>query len=349
MLSVVYAINSPANEEVVLTEVVNSAITFLLYMCFYVIFVTSKHSELRIFFFTSLVVISCALFYVMFFGLNPANLNVRKGGFSGNPNIAATSLKFLGLCLLILMSKHIKIRNGVLIFIILAIFMTFSRSGLIGIALIAVLMIFNEWKPKFRFSALKFITSGFKILIAFFLIYFVLSISAEYLQQEIPALNEGDAKARVDLLLGKSASGVIATNDDNNSYGRKNLTIMYTNEFMDDPLGHGTGYSSDFDIKLQDTHNVFLKMAVNYGFVGFILILGFFISSLNNAIKTNNYFYFVFTLILLTEGLASHNMFFERPLLLSLAMMDSILYSDKNSNFLNINQYETKQQHTGTI
>lgn len=338
ILSVVFAINSPANKEVILTEVVNSFISILLYICFYVVFVTSKPLDTRIFFFSAIFIITCGLIYDMFVGLNSANLNVRKGGFSGNPNIAAASLKFLGLCLLILMNKHKTTRNGLLIFVILGIFMTFSRSGLIGIVLIAVLMILNEWKAKFNFSALAFITSSFKVIAALFFIYFVLVFSAEYLQQEIPALNQGDAKDRVDLLLGKSES--LGTNDDNNSYGRKNLTIMYTNEFMDEPLGHGTGYSADFDIKLQDTHNVFLKMGINYGFIGFILIMFFFITSLNNAIKTDNYFYFVFILVLFADGLTSHNIFFDRPLLISFALMDSLLHSNKNYKILKSISYE---------
>ncbi len=331
ILSVAYSLKEGPSTEAIMTELINAVITLLFYFFVLILFSRSKDKVIRWFLFASLICIIGSLLYDMFVGLDAMNEDLRKGGFAGNPNIAASAMKLLGLCLIYLYRENKLIRTLLLVFVVLSVFMTFSRSGMLGIVLMSFFLLLNNWKSKIDIN-LKTVTQAFiKIVLSFVLIYTVLLTATNYLKKEIPEFGMGDAAKRIDMLLGR-ASSTTGTRDDQGKYGRKGLLKIYINKFRENPFGYGTGHTSDKLINVKDTHNFYLKMAVNYGIIGLVILLMFFFISAKRSIQYDNYYYLIFTIVIMAECIASHNVLQERPTLIALAFFDSRLYRFNKSD-----------------
>jgi hypothetical protein len=269
----------------------------------------------------------------MFFGLPTSNIKLigqaRKGGFAENPNVAASAVKFLALGLLFLFRKVKTMRIIVLSLAFSSIFLTFSRSGLISILMIMILIIMNEWKVYFNLKVSRYIITAFKMVFILAFFYSVLLVFADFIRAEVPAFREGDASERLDLLTGKGKVE-ITSKDDNSNYGRKTLVLNYLNDFYSNPFGLGTGYCSDKGINLKNTHNFYLRVAVEFGIVGLLIFIAYIVKSIRLALVSNNFFYFVFILLILFECFTSHFLFQEKPIIIILALMDANLFFKNN-------------------
>lgn len=333
VLAAIYAIWPYASGASIMTDLVNAVITLLLYLFTYILFSRSKDYELKLFLILALLVLISSLLYDNFVGL-PGEFEeeLRKGGFAGNPNIAASAIKFLGFGLLYLYRKNIAIRWVILVVLILSVFLTFSRSGMLGMIILTFFLLLNNWNDKFDIHAGTIFKAASKLIIAFTLLYTILLTTVDYLKQEIPSLKYGDAGRRIDMLLGKSNGLSSGTRDDQGKYGRKGLLIYYVDKFTSNPFGYGTGYTADKSINKKDTHNFYLKAAINYGIFGLLLVLGFFAVSFKLSISFNSYYYSVFIFIFMVECIASHSVFVEKPTIIALAFMDSVLYASKRKS-----------------
>lgn len=326
IIGLVYSLKEGPSTEAIMTELINAVITLLFYAFTLILFSRTDDKLIKWFLFASMFCIIGSLLYDMFVGLDAMNEDLRKGGFAGNPNIAASAMKLLGLCAIYLYRENKTARTLLLVFVVLSVFMTFSRSGMLGIVLMAFFLLLNNWKSHIEINA-KTVTQAFaKMILSFVAIYMVLLTATNYLKQEIPEFGMGDAAKRIDMLLGRATS-TTGTRDDQGKYGRKGLLKLYIKKFRENPMGYGTGHTSDKLINLKDTHNFYLKMAVNYGIIGLLILLTFFFISAKKSIQYDNYYYLVFTVVIMAECIASHNILQERPTLIALAFFDSKLYN----------------------
>lgn len=339
VLSIVFANVSDARPGVMLTVIVLSIISLLLYTFSTHFFRMSNRFYLGFFLVVAFLTLAGSLWYDTFKGLPVATDltkgNIRKGGFGENPNTAASGLKFLGLALLFFFRDKLFWRYFFLTLTVASVFLTFSRSGIISILIIIMALTLNNWKPYFNLSAISTLTKGAKAAVLLVLVYAFLFISVDFLQARIPQLREGDIAVRIDQLLGRGDQGV-TNSDDNSTYGRNTLRKKYTRKFLDNPVGHGTAFATDPMLNLMGTHNYYLNVAVDYGFIGLLLFLYYLFRCIKIAFQKNQYYHFVLGLLLLFEGLISHGMFEERAILLTLAFFDSFLYpyqlKTKNEN-----------------
>jgi hypothetical protein len=329
ILSILYGVNDTVSIESIQQSIVLSLITLLLYSFCLILFVKSNPKETGFFILIGLTVMGASIWYDMFIGLPFTDLKLigsaRKGGFAENPNVAASAVKFLGLGLLLLYREKKTMRTIILVLTISSVFLTFSRSGLLSIFMAMVLLILNEWKIYFNLKMSHFFKVTIKMVIIFGVFFMLLLVFADIIKEEVPAFREGEAAERLDLLTGKSKAGVISK-DDEGSHGRQGLVLSYLNVFYTNPFGIGTGYCSDKTLNLKNTHNYYLRVAVEFGIIGLFILGGYLFKSIKLAITKNNYYYFVFIILILFECMISHFLFQEKPLVVILALMDANLY-----------------------
>lgn len=340
LISLVYTVPTKADSSIVTTIITLEILSILLYLFAFQIFKSESAKLVQIFIASSFIILAGSVWYDFFIGLPKYNLDlaqsVRKGGFAENPNQAASGIKFMGLGLLLLVYKNNLIKIITVFFLVVTIFLTFSRSGTVSIVLILILGTMNSWQPTFKLTAIGQFKSIIKIFLLFSLIYTLLASFAEIIKMEFPAFTRGAAGARMELLLGNSEQ-VIFEEGDEGELSRTGLFKSYLNDFMDNPFGLGTGYSSDKAFNPLKTHNYYLYMAVDYGIIGLIVFIAFLSQKLMAAFRNDHYYYFIFALLLIVEGLISHSIFVERSLLICLAFFDSQIYLKKKIQLINEN------------
>lgn len=333
IISIFYTIPSKADPSIITTIISLEVLSILLYLFTFQFFRSEDKKLILVFVTCSFIVLAGSVWYDFFIGLPKYSLDlaqsVRKGGFGENPNQAASGIKFLGLGLLLFIHKNNLLKTITIFFLVTTIFLTFSRSGTVSIVIILILGTMNNWQPKFKLTLLGQFKSLIKIVFLFSMIYILLLSFAEVIKREFPAFTRGAAGARMELLLGNSDE-IIFEKDDDNELSRTGLFKKYLNDFMNNPFGFGTGYSSDKAFNRLKTHNYFLYMAVDFGIIGLLVFIVFLIGKLIASYRENQYYYLIFTILLIIEGLISHSIFIERSLLISLAFFDSQIYLNKN-------------------
>lgn len=334
ILSLIFGLKQVANTSVLITVIVLSLIALFLYWFAFYFFLNINKKQIRVFLMLSFLILSTSIWYDTFVGLPQFNQSLfpslRKGGFAENPNQGASGIKFLALALLLFYRDNKLMRNIILVISMSTVFITFSRSGLVSMMILIILLLLNNWKVNFNFKITYTFSMAIKSVIFFTILYIVMLNLANFIQQEIPAFSEGEAADRIAMLTGKGDKKVI-NEDDTGKYGRKSLLNKYLNDFYDNPMGIGTGFAHDESLNLRNTHNYYLLSAVEYGVIGLLVYLYFLFSSFRHSLKSNNFYYFVFCIFMVFEGLISHSVFQERTIILCLALMDSQIYSEQNT------------------
>lgn len=329
-LSLVYSPVSKASSTVIIEKISLNAITLLMYLVAVHFFRTENAKLIRLTLIASVVVLGGSVIYDFLVGLpvfgEATTSNVRKGGFGENPNQAATGIKFLTLAALVYLTEKVKLRYLTIAVMFLSVFLTFSRSGLLSIVLIMAMGVMNNWQNNFQQSLSSMLSRSLK-MVAFFLMLFVLLLAlADAIRANFPQFTRGDAGKRLDLLTGqidKEDFEHQATEG-----GRTDLVFIYLDEFLAYPFGYGTGHSSD---KLANgnklnTHNYFLYLGINLGIVAIFSYLYYLVLSMRLSIKHDQYFYFVFAMLFALEGIFTHNLLHERPIIICLALFDGTIY-----------------------
>ncbi|CDF79992.1 O-antigen ligase like membrane protein [Formosa agariphila KMM 3901] len=341
LFSIIYTSFSSAPIDTIITEITLNIITILIYI-FTVQFFRSENKKI-IFavFFISFLILSSSIWYDLFFGL-PKHTQaledlVRKGGFGANPNRAAAGLKFLSLGALYFLQRNNLKRNMFILVMVASVFITFSRGGLVSILFIIILGYTNNWDTKFNINFQKLMKNTFKMIMVLASLYIGLLVFADYIKEKFPIYAAGSAGERLDYLLGKGDSTTLS-DDVGSGNGRGDLVIKFANEFMSHPLGQGTAYSSDIRIFPQNTHNFYLFIGVNYGFIVLIIYLIYLLYSLKLSFTSNNFFYFILVLLLLFEGIVSHYFLYIRAVIICIAFFDSVIIfkqkEDYQQNFI---------------
>lgn len=331
IFSIVYAAFSPAETTVIKTDISLSIITLLFYVFSVQFFRTEERWLVFLVMFLAFLTLAGSVWYDFIFGLPKYNIKlaeaVRKGGFSENPNQAASGIKFLALGVLVFLHKFKTKKNLFIAALVISVFLTFSRSGIVSVILILIFGTANSWNTKFTITMPVLFKSLFKMAFLFTGLYLGLILFAGIIKDNFPAFTMGSAGDRIDLLLGKRKGSVIK--EDIGSGGRGDLLFMYIDKFVKNPLGHGTGYTSDQRLFPLNTHNYYLFLAVNYGFLALIVYIVYLWAGFKLALKQDEFYYIIFLALLFFEGLISHSIYFERALLISLAFFDSLIYKKK--------------------
>ncbi|WP_340155443.1 O-antigen ligase family protein [uncultured Winogradskyella sp.] len=330
LLTILYSVFTKASEEVIITEISLNFITLLLYIIAVHFFRTESKPLVTTVIIVGLLLCGGSVVYDLMFGLPNQSLklaqSVRKGGFGENPNQAASGIKFLALCALVLIWNKKYARFFVLTFLLITVFVTFSRSGLVSVFFILALGAINNWSNQFQKNPVAMILSFFKLIVLFIFIAISLVVLANVIRANFPQFTRGEAGKRLDLLTGQSEASNISS--DAIEGGRGTLLLEYFDEFKQNPLGLGTGYSSDKKAnggKL-NTHNYYLYLAVNLGFLALLLYIIFNAYNIRLAFKHNQFYYLIFTLLFFLEGFFTHSIFHERSILVCLAFFDSQIY-----------------------
>lgn len=344
-ISMVFAAFSNASSDVIITEIALNFITLFLYVIAVQFFRTENKSLVTAVVVMGLLVSGGSVMYDFLVGLPSYSLklanSVRKGGFGENPNQAASGIKFIALAALVNLTETKILKSVVITFLLIAVFLTFSRSGLVSVFFILVFGAMNNWSNKFPKDPSVLVQNSFKLILLFAVLYISLIAFSNVIRTNFPQFTRGEAGKRLDLLSGKSDKSNISS--DAIEGGRADLVFVYIDEFMQNPFGYGTGYTSDKKAngdKL-NTHNYYLYLAVNFGYIAFIVYLIYIAYNVRLAFKHNQFYYLIFTILFFLEGFFTHTIFHERPIVLSLAFFDSIIYR-KSLNSSNISKTITQ-------
>jgi hypothetical protein len=337
-LSIVYAAITKASFTVIIEKISLNAITLLLYL-YAVQFFRTESKKIVIFVLViSLFILGGSVLYDFSIGLPKYSKalagSVRKGGFGENPNQAASGIKFLALAALVYISDTKTLKYFVIIFMLFTVFLTFSRSGLLSVIMILGFGSLNNWHYNFKTTASVLFSRSMKLLILFAVLWISLLALSNVIRNNFPQFTRGEAGKRLDLLTGQSKSNDLQK--EAISGGRGDLLISYFEDFMENPLGYGTGYSSDKKAnngKL-NTHNYYLYLGVNLGFIALVIYLIYVVYNVKFAYNHDQFYYFIFALLFLLEGFFTHSIFYERPIIICLAFFDSLVYR-KNTTVAN--------------
>lgn len=336
-LSIIYSAVSHASNEIRIEKIALNAITLFMYIFTVQFFRAEKRWLIFLVVFLSFLTLAGSVWYDFFIGLPKYSTNledmVRKGGFGENPNQASSGIKFLALCVLVFLYKYNTKKIIFIAAMVVSVFLTFSRSGIISVVLILIFGTANSWNTHFKITLPILFKSLFKMAFLFVGLYLGLVFFAGIIKDNFPAFTRGAAGDRLDLLIGKSDSGGISE-DMGSGGGRGDLLFKFIDDFIDNPLGYGTGYSSDKRYNPLNTHNYYLYLAVNYGILALILYLVYLWYGFKLSIRRDQFYYLIFIIMLVFEGLISHSIFHERSILICLAFFDSQIFNTifKNSN-----------------
>ena len=328
-LSVVYSAVSVAPTENIIKDITLNIFTVILYVYVVHFFRTEDQKLVFLTVFTAFAVLALSVWYDYMVGLPKFSKNIedmaRKGGFGENPNQASSAMKFLALCVLVYLQNNKVKRSFFIIAVVASIFMTFSRSGIISVILILIFGTANSWSASFKINPVSLFKSSFKMIILFSILYVGLVMFAGIIKSQFPELARGAMGDRIDLLLGKSEGSVVGE-DIGSGGGRGDLLFKFLDKFAKNPLGYGTSYTSDSRYTTHNTHNQYLYYAVNLGFVALLAYLIYLFVSIKLSLKHDQFYYLIFIVLLMFEGLVTHAIFFNRSLLISLAFIDSLIY-----------------------
>ncbi|WP_225036346.1 O-antigen ligase family protein [Winogradskyella sp. SM1960] len=328
-LTIVYSAVSTAPYEKIITQIVLNIFTLVMYVFVVHFFRTEDKKFVLLVVFSAFTVLALSVWYDYIIGLpkftEALEGMARKGGFGENPNQASSALKFLALCVLVYLQTNKTQRLLFIIIMIMSVFMTFSRSGIISIILILILGTANNWGSQFKINPLSLFKSSFKMIFMFFFLFVGLVFFAGIIKREFPELAKGAMADRIDLLTGQSEGNVIAE-DVGSGGGRGDLFLKFLDKFIKNPLGYGTSHTSDMRYTTHNTHNQYLYYAVNLGFIALLIYFIYLAVSVNLSIKNDQFYYLIFIVLLMFEGLVAHSIFFNRCMLISLAFFDSLIY-----------------------
>ncbi|WP_299122879.1 O-antigen ligase family protein [uncultured Winogradskyella sp.] len=329
-LSLVYSAKSPVSTDVIITEIVLCLFTLVMYVFLVHFFRTESKNLVFLVIFSSFAVLALSVYYDYFVGLPKFSASleamVRKGGFGENPNQAASAMKFLALCVLVYLQQNKAKRSLFIVVMVMSVFMTFSRSGIISIALILILGTANSWSAKFKINPASLFKSSFKMVFLFAFLYVGLVFFAGILKSEFPELARGGMADRIDLLTGQSKGSIIAEDSGTGGGGRGDLLLIFLDKFMKNPIGYGTAYTVGSSDSHLNTHNYYLYLAVNLGFLALLFYLIYLFVGIQISFKSDQFYYLIFIALLMFEGLISHYIFYNRSMLICVAFFDSLIY-----------------------
>ncbi|MEL6441233.1 MAG: O-antigen ligase family protein [Cyanobacteria bacterium J06621_8] len=325
LASIVFLTQLP---ELQLLEDIVRSIMFLLLML--VIFsqhpLALKWAKLTIL----LVTIANILMYVYEF-FNPLAFYIeqhaagRASGFYHNSNMAGNTV-ILGMILSIDLVKP-KYRSFYALFSFLGVVATFSRSAIIGCFIVTLLFMVIKVIP--RYQVPLFFLSGFMIIS----ILATQSNSFLYLKNDDGVnLFTEDSLARVEFLY-DPLSQADSSKDSRLKHADKAWEKFARHPFLGNGLGSGQNSRMIGSLgTAQRSHNIYLDLMVEYGFLGALLYPGLVFASVwkvQGELKKQAIVLVVFFLI---WGFFSHTVLSATNVLLSYAFMANLAQQNRSSS-----------------
>lgn len=235
------------------------------------------------------------------------NIFGRAAGFYMNPNNAGFSVLLIAICLVFLCSPV-------------------GSSWAMGIAFIGVVLTFSRGAISAWIIAMFFFTltgrvprylSGVVIVaVAAFLVYG--SNIIMFLDNKLEG-NWSNSLGRIGFFISGKAT-------DDSSASRVDVALSALDEFFQSPvLGRGLGYSqawssSGYGI---NTHNIYLKHALDFGLVGFLVYPLFLVAALYTRNGFHNKDALSVFIILFLLGFNSHNMMESAIFIITLCILNN--------------------------
>ena len=186
----------------------------------------------------------------------------RAAGMYVNSNISGSMLVFGMVSSVWVINK--KFRVLFCLFVFTGVVITFSRAS---IMMWAIAAIFLTWKEAFHLPKVPS-TIGLSAVI---LVMGLLLVTGGWLTifktVGLDSYLSDNAKNRI--------GGSFVSQKDNSSKIRRYLVVRSLDLFSESPIiGHGLGSTEKGDTKI-GTHNLYLRLAVNLGIIGVVLVLSF--------------------------------------------------------------------------
>jgi len=310
-----------SNSDNILYVISNSCLTFLIYLSSFIFFNTTKYKN-NLFTF-SIAFIILGLSFLDIFNISSKEI-VRNAGFAENPNSAAFRLTFL----YIVVTYLLKNKYLVSLFTIACfslIFSTLSRSGLILFLISCIIILPQKFS---QFSSLReYIKKSYKSLILVFF-FFILFLNFIPLIVQLFGIDSPSALSRIKQLSGQEE---LINESDSTSSGRVTIALNYLELFFDKPFGYGTGMNTFRDLIKDSSHNMYLRIAIDFGIIGLIFYLYFIYKGIVKSIEINNLYRLSIFIVFIIGSFFTNTFFEDRTFIICLAFLDSNIYLIKKN------------------
>jgi hypothetical protein len=323
ILNIVFAL--PSDYKDVEFNIALSVYSLLIYVAASTFFMDLKAEVIVYIYLSAFVLLSGSMLYDLMFN---ADSVVRGAGFAENPNSAAVRINIMIVVLLNALSSR-RNKIAILIFGFAAVFMTLSRGGLLAFIVILLFAVFEDnghGEFNRKWYGFKRLRSVLVILLVGLLALPVVSILAEL----IPAFQTEAAKARIGVFDGSSS---IVSDVDVEHGGRLYIIENYLELIAKNPLGYGTGMSSHRELFHASTHNMFLRIFVDFGIIGFFLYVVYILRGFLISINVKNRYYMLIFMLILLFSFLDNGLLENRTFLTSLAVMDVLVDKRRLKSF----------------
>ncbi|WP_256003250.1 O-antigen ligase family protein [Pedobacter deserti] len=242
----------------------------------------------------------------------------RGAGFAENPNSAALRLSLLNIvCLFFLQQKR-----SVIIFIAINfvfVFLTLSRSGIIMFALSTFLIVAVKFGGITRLSKLPVFFVRSLPVAAMLTAFFFLIIP--YLTSYFPSFESRGAAQRISQITGQSS---LIDDQDVGDQGRVAIAEKYFGLILERPFGYGTGMSMNREFYYKATHNMYLRVGIDYGIFGLIILITIILAGVYRSVRFNDVYGLSFYMTMLIACFFTNTLFENRTFVFCWAYIDAI-------------------------
>jgi len=246
---------------------------------------------------------------------SPIGVVGRSAGFYYNPTISGGAI-VLGVILSIAIVPKIY-KMWFLLFAFIGVFLTFSRSAIIGFVLIYLMM---TLKKQLHFKYLVFISIMLFMLISMFLPLLINYAEVTYGRDASNLIN------RTMWFVNPSAH-VDRSQSEREEVAEKALMMFAENPFF----GNGLGSTRHWHARVS-THNIYLTNMTEFGLLGFFIYPLLIYSIIQKARDESKKIAIVFTTFVLFIGLFSHNILDELYFLFAFALMANMSYKSQRND-----------------
>jgi O-antigen ligase len=252
--------------------------------------------------------------YELFNPMTFSSIPGRSSGLYNNVNQSGAAL-VLGLIL----AYHIvpgRLRIPFALVTAIGIIPTFSRAAIVGWVLV---MLFFAARSGLGIAQLR------RIFILCIIVFgFLVSPYMSDLQQTLEERGTLtlDVVQRLNFLNGNT--------DDASTHEREEVAQVSWRLFTEKPItGYGTGKNRQIEGFEVGTHNIYLAMLIDHGILGILIVPGMLLAMVWGARKNDFDLIVPFVMFLTFWGFFSHNVLEERYILVSVALIGSIVASNR--------------------
>ncbi len=289
--------------------------SLLIYIVSFLYFRSTGEKTMRLVLIGALCLLGGSMLFDVFF---KAGSVTRGAGFAENPNSAAIRIVFIIIVLLQLLqnkkSKLIALSIGFFL-----VFLTLSRSGLLMISLVAFFSFLTDFNSNYNIKNVR--KKLPKTIITLFVMALIFSILVGVMIKFIPAFQSESVTSRIGKLTGEQA---LIDEGDTGQGGRVYILENYLKLFIEQPLGYGTGMSGNKEFFHAATHNMFLRVLIDFGILGFLVYFSFLFKGLKYALRNKATYMLCFFMVLFLASFFTNTLFENRTFIITLAILDAL-------------------------